>query len=213
MFKNKITNGMFKEYMNSSFRMDDEEAGEALTGLNVSEVGNEVFFYAPVMSESIVQLNRKLRSLETTITQFTAGVGIPAGSVPIKLRINSGGGSLFDGFAAVDAIKNCKVPVHTVIDGGAASAATLMSVVGKQRAMGKHSFMLIHQLSGGMWGKFEEMRDEIQNSELLMQSIQDIYLKHTKIPKKLIKDILKRDIWLDAKTCMEYGLVDEILGN
>jgi ATP-dependent Clp protease protease subunit len=175
----------------------------------VTEVGNEIMFYSPVMTTSVVALNKKLRELENNIAQLQSTTGITG--IPIKLRINSGGGSLFDGFAAVDAIRTCKTPVHTYIDGGAASAATLMSVVGHKRFMNRHSFMLIHQLSGGMWGKFEEMQDEVRNSQLLMDTIQEIYVKHTKIPKKVLKELLKRDLWLDGKQCKEYGLVDEVL--
>ena len=45
----------------------------------------------------------------------------------------------------------------------------------------------------------------------LCQRLLSIYEEHTKIPKTKIKDILKRDIWWDAKTCLKYGLVDDII--
>jgi ATP-dependent Clp protease, protease subunit len=86
-----------------------------------------------------------------------------------------------------------------------------MSVVGHHRVMHKHAFMLIHQISSSMWGKFEEMKDDMKNSELLMDTIIGIYEEHTRIPRNELKDILKRDIWWDAKTCLDYGLVDEII--
>ena len=94
---------------------------------------------------------------------------------PIKLHINSYGGSVFAGLSAVDYILKSKVPVHTVIDGCAASAATLMSVVGTKRYMHKNACMLVHQLSGIMWGKFQEMKDDMLNSEMLMKKIKNIY--------------------------------------
>ena len=62
-----------------------------------------------------------------------------------------------------------------------------------------------------MWGKYEELKDSIENCDLFMQIIKDIYDEHTKIPKKKLKEILKHDLWLDAETCLEYGLVDEII--
>ena len=46
--------------------------------------------------------------------------------------------------------------------------------------------MLIHQLSGHMWGKFQEMQDDMENSEMLMKKIISLYEEHTKIPKKEI---------------------------
>ena len=130
---------------------------------------------------------------------------------PIKLHINSYGGSVFAGLSAVDYIINSKIPIHTVIDGCAASAATLMSCVAEKRYMHRHACMLVHQLSGLMWGKFQEMQDDMQNSEMLMEKIKDIYRKYTKIPKKELDNILKHDIWWEAEKCLEYGLVDELI--
>ena len=130
---------------------------------------------------------------------------------PIILHINSYGGSVFAGLSAVDYIKSSKIPVTTVIDGCAASAATLMSCVGAHRQMNKNACMLVHQLSGAMWGKFQEMQDDMQNSEMLMEKIKNIYKEHTKIPKKEMDNILKHDIWWEAEKCLQYGLIDEII--
>ena len=44
-----------------------------------------------------------------------------------------------------------------------------------------------------------------------MKKIKEIYEKHTKIPKNKLDDILKHDLWWDAETCLQYGLVDEII--
>ena len=94
----------------------------------------------------------------------------------------------------------------------AASAATIMSVVAEERFMHRHSFMLIHQLSSGMWGNYEALRDSMENCDTLMETIRSIYDKHANIPKKELNDILKRDLWFDAETCLKYGLVDHIIG-
>jgi ATP-dependent protease ClpP protease subunit len=71
--------------------------------------------------------------------------------------------------------------------------------------------MLVHQLSGLMWGKFQEMQDDMQNSEMLMKKIKDIYKEHTRIPKREMDKILQHDIWWEAEKCLEYGLVDELI--
>ena len=119
---------------------------------------------------------------------------------------------MFSGFAAVDYIINSPVPVHSYIDGCAASAATIMSVVADKRYIHRHSFMLIHQLSSGMWGNYEALKDSMENCDALMETIKKIYIERTRIPKKHLDDILKRDLWFDAETCLKYGLVDEIIG-
>jgi ATP-dependent protease ClpP protease subunit len=71
--------------------------------------------------------------------------------------------------------------------------------------------MLIHQLSTSAYGKFSELEDDMENNKRLMQSIKNIYKQYTKVPMKKLDEILKHDIWFDATTCLEYGLVDEVL--
>jgi ATP-dependent protease ClpP protease subunit len=71
--------------------------------------------------------------------------------------------------------------------------------------------MLIHQLSAGSWGKFEELKDDMENNHLIMNKIKGIYEQYTKIPKKQLDEILKHDLWWDAQTCLNYGLIDEII--
>ena len=175
----------------------------------VQEINNSIFFYTDVTKQSVLNLNQKLKKLGTDLS--VTGVLLDIPTPELKLHINSSGGSLLDGFAAVDYVRGCKAPVHSIIEGSAASAATLISVAAPKRSITKHSFMLIHQLSGGMWGKFESMKDDMQNCNLFMDKINEIYMQYTKIPKNVLKDILKRDIYMDAKTCLKYGLVDKII--
>tara|TARA_A100001515_G_scaffold66862_1_gene53024 strand:- start:284 stop:904 length:621 start_codon:yes stop_codon:yes gene_type:complete len=176
----------------------------------VSVEYNKIYFYSGVTRQDNLQLNKlihttshKLKNIENLYKLQEAP--------KLNLHINSYGGSVFAGFSSVDYIRNAVVPVVSVIDGCAASAATIMSVVAQERYINEHAFMLIHQLSSGMWGKFEEMKDDMKNNEMLMKRIIRIYEENTKIPKTKIKDILKRDLWWDAKTCLKYGLVDDII--
>lgn len=187
-----------------------ESKGHASTDNNVVDFShNRIYFYSGVTRPKILKLNKGIYNLNVSMLSKTAPLDYSP--PPIMLHINSYGGSVFAGLSAVDYIINSKIPVHTVIDGCAASAATLMSCVAEKRYMHRHACMLVHQLSGMMWGKFQEMQDDMQNSEMLMEKIKDIYRKYTKIPKKELDNILKHDIWWEAEKCLEYGLVDELI--
>ena len=186
----------------------DEAAGSSEN--NKVQVGrNRIYFYSEVSRPKNLELNKNIATMSNTL--YNRGQSLQVDPGRIFLHINSFGGSVFAGMSSVDYILNSKVPITTVIDGCAASAATIMSVVGHHRVMHKHSFMLIHQISSAMWGKFEEMKDDMKNNELLMETIIKIYEEHTRIPRSELETILKRDIWWDAKTCLDYGLVDEII--
>ena len=182
--------------------------GPAGDGSPVEVQDNMIMFYGEVNERNNKTLNKVLRGLDKDLQTEKVKYGV---QVPIKLYISSYGGSIFAAFSTVDTILTLRTPVHTYIDGSAASAATLISVVGEKRFIHQNSFMLIHQLSSTMWGKYEEFKDEMENLDMLMDRIKQIYQKHTTIPKTPLANILKRDIWLDAQKCIKGGLVDEIV--
>ena len=192
-------------------KASDVPIGAASDKNNIVEtVNNRIYYYSEVSRQKILDLNKSMRNLNDNLLNQAQLLGLqdPAS---IHIHINSFGGSVFAGLSAVDYIKACEVPVITVVEGCAASAATLFSVVGTHRQIRYNSFMLIHQISSGMWGKYEELKDSLDNCDLFMRIIKDIYNEHTKIPKKKLNEILKHDLWFDAETCLEYGLVDEII--
>lgn len=175
----------------------------------IQRFDNHVYFYSEVDREAVFEMNMLLREAEeeNVLTAHKLSLSEP---IPIYLHINSYGGSIFAGFDAVDYITSCKVPVYTIIEGCAASAATLMSVVGKKRYIRPNAYMLVHQLSSGMWGKMNEIEDDFVNLKELMNNIKTIYEKHTKIPKKELNEILKHDLWWRPEKCLSLGLVDEL---
>ena len=194
---------------NHQYRVIGGENAASDDNNQVTFKDNRLYFYSEVTRSKNLTLNKSIVEL----ANYYAAIGTNLSTEPanLYLHINSYGGSVFAGLSSVDYIINSKVPVTTVIDGCAASAATLMSVVGHRRLMHRHSYMLIHQLSSGMWGKYEELKDDMENNENLMKVIKDIYIKHTNIPKRELDKILKHDLWWDAKTCLKYGLIDEII--
>ena len=127
----------------------------------------------------------------------------------INLFIHSWGGDLMAGLSCMDHISNSQIPVTTIVDGFAASAAAVMFLGGSVRKMMKHSFVLIHQLSTGFWGKYEDIKDEVKNCDLLMENALDIYKSKTNIPPKKLKTFMKRDVYLTFKKCIKYEIADE----
>ena len=45
----------------------------------------------------------------------------------------------------------------------------------------------------------------------MMKTIKDVYKQYTKLPMKKLDEILKRDLLWDAQTCLDYGMIDEII--
>ena len=170
---------------------------------------NKIYYYAGVNRDSAVELNKKIGEIESK--SLTLAYNLDIDPPTLKILINSGGGSITAGISSMDTILRCKVPVHTYVDGFCASAATFLSVVGSHRFMSRNSYMLIHQLSSSLWGKYSEIEDEKKNLDLMMETIKNVYREYTKVPMKKLDEILKHDLLWDAKTCLKYGLIDEII--
>lgn len=173
--------------------------------------GNHIYFFSGVSKDSVYRLKECLCKLnekyeETKQKHPTMEIQ----PKPIYLHINSYGGGVFAAFAAIDFIQQSKIPVHTIIEGASASAATLMSVVGAKRYIRPHASMLVHQLSSWFGGKLTEIEDDYKNVTQMHSTIKEIYKKHTKIREVELEEMLKHDLWWTADKCLEEGLVDEV---
>jgi ATP-dependent Clp protease protease subunit len=188
---------------------DDEEEDEKEDDLSgISRENNRILFYSEIDRKSILKLIGLIKEAEEYSMILSMRLSIDA--VPIYLHINSEGGMVFDVFIAMDVIRNCRVPVYSVIDGATASCGTLLSVVCAKRYIRPSAFMLIHQLSSECWGKMREIEDEYKILVELMDKIKATYKQHSKLKKKQIKKLLNHDLWLNAETSIEYGLADEL---
>jgi ATP-dependent protease ClpP protease subunit len=187
---------------------DEDECDLEQENRRITRDGNHIYFHSEVDRGAVFEMTAQIRKAE--IENIVMAHKLCTDPIPIYLHISSYGGSVFDALTAIDVIKGCKVPVHTIIEGASASAGTLMSVVGTKRYIRPNAHMLIHQLSAGSWGKMCELEDEYENNKLLMKKILEIYKEHANIPKKHLNEVLKHDLWWEADKCIKYGLVDEI---
>lgn len=181
---------------------------------NISVLGDHIWFYGSIEEKSALLLNRTLLdlSMRQAPTAFSSmqEIGTPA---PIWLHINSHGGEVFSSFAIADTIERISsiTPVVTVVEGCAASGATFMSTAGSKRLMRKNAYMLVHEMRGEVWGKYTEMKDDMISNDAIMKTIKDWYISKTKITAKDIDQILAKDVWWNAKQCLKYGMIDQII--
>ena len=178
------------------------------SGSVTKAVENNLYFYGDVTESNALELNAALFELDKKLSVSNVFLDIRP---IINLRINSFGGSLFAGLATVDVIRRLNIEVHSYIEGAAASAATIISVACDKRYIGKYSKMLIHQLSSGTYGKYNELEDDMENNKHLMATIKEIYKEYTRVPMKKLDEILKHDLWFDSQTSLKLGLVDDIV--
>ena len=177
---------------------DNEEDGED-SSKHVKQWGNKVFFYADVTTETVHALYEAVNEANKIATTCT-----PA---EVHLHLNSQGGDAYAGFAAYHILKKNPLPITTYVDGLVCSAATFLLMVGKKRIASKHAFVLIHQVSTGFFGKYNDMIDEMQNTHDLMEACRNLYTDHTTMSSERLEELLKSERAVNAKTCLEDGIV------
>jgi len=183
----------------------DEEEGESN---DIYRENNHVYFYTDIDRTTISRLNVILRQAEEHCVIMKLRMRLDV--VPIYLHIFSNGGCIHSAFATMDLIQSLSTPVYSVIEGSTASAGTLISIICEKRFIRPLGHMLIHQLSSVCWGKMSEITDEYHNLKDVMKKLRELYLQHTKLSSKKLDELLRHDLWLDAKQSIAYGLVDEL---
>ena len=195
---------------------DAEEEEEEEKNCLITREDNHIYFYDDINTKNILLLIKYIKELNIKLILLKTELDYKYDSsidFYIYLHINSHGGYIMDGFAAIDYIKKSRIPIISIVDGYAASAATFLSIVCHKRQITSYSSMLIHQLSSGISGTFQQIDDDHKNNLYLQNKIKKLYLDHSniKLTNKLLTAILKQDIIWDANKCKYYGLVDEIV--
>ncbi|CAN5432508.1 hypothetical protein BH09BAC1_BH09BAC1_16370 [soil metagenome] len=130
----------------------------------------------------------------------------PHAGKPVRLHINSPGGSLIDAFAIYDFVKLQGYHLSAYISGIAASAATVVAAAAKESFIGEHSYYFIHNpyYAGNKSGAQTDL-DKMKNDLL------DIYQRKTGLDKKRISAMMDAETLLSAEEALEMGFVDGIV--
>ena len=131
----------------------------------------------------------------------------------ITVRINSSGGDVFVAQALYTNLKNHKAKITVVIDGIAASAATIIAMAGDKVIMPSNSMMMIHDPMVGVCAylnaeKMEKMADTL---EKVKKSIMNAYLSKISLSEDEVYDLMREETWLTADEAIEKGFADEIM--
>jgi ATP-dependent Clp protease protease subunit len=144
---------------------------------------------------------------------------------PIKLYVNSPGGSVTAGLAIYDTMQFVKTPVHTMVMGQAASMGSFLAQAGEagHRYVLPESRTMIHRVSSGTRGtsgsvhvqelEFEDARRHFEESKRLNQRLTELYVKHNTAGKTYeeLFETMKFDTFLSAQEAVDNGLADRVI--
>jgi ATP-dependent Clp protease protease subunit len=130
----------------------------------------------------------------------------------INFYINSPGGHIDAMYAIYDTMNYIKPDIATIGYGTCASAASFLLAAGtkgKRYAL-KNANIMIHELSSGAQGKYNDIKTEMKHLDALYGKMAKQYVKMTGQPLKKIKDDMERDYHMSAVEAKKYGIVDSV---
>lgn len=134
----------------------------------------------------------------------------------ISLYINTNGGDASALSNIYDVMQMIKSPIRTVCIGKAYSAGAFMLAAGTKgkRFMTKSASVMIHGMQCEFPGPYEDQRNSQIYFDFLKsfnKIVLDTLAKHTGKTYEQVAEDCKKDKYMNAKECLEYGIIDEII--
>lgn len=168
----------------------------------------DLYIYGPIVSSAswwddsidAVQFSEDLKAL---------------GGKDVTVHINSPGGDVFAAHAIHNQLIAYAGNVDVVIDGIAASAATIIAMAGACITMPTNSMMMIHNPAMGLDDHYTaDDLDKYANAlRAVRQSIIAAYMKRVSVDQAQIEQMMDAETWLTAQECVDMGLADAIDGH
>jgi ATP-dependent protease ClpP protease subunit len=140
-----------------------------------------------------------------TAKGFLAELGALPDGVPIDLRLNSPGGSVFDAVAIFNALQRHEGTITVWIDGIAASAASYIAMAGDEIVMPENAFLMIHDPSGLVMGTAADMREMADTMDKIAGSMIRGYAARSGRSEEEIAALMTAETWFDAQDALAAG--------
>jgi ATP-dependent Clp protease protease subunit len=175
-----------------------------------------LIFSKTVNNDSVAELTKTLLDISTDdayISKIYNVHDIAYKPQPIKIHIDSYGGSVYQGLGLLNIIKNCTTPIHTIVTGCAMSCGFLISISGHKRFAYQHSTFMYHQVASAEFGKLKDIEDGVIEIKRLQHIIEQHTISQTKIPIAKLTEVYnkKEDWYMDSKQALKLGVIDEII--
>jgi ATP-dependent Clp protease protease subunit len=182
--------------------------------------------YSRLMKDRIVMLNGPVEdNMANLIVAQLLFLNSENSDKPIKLFINSPGGSVTAGLAIYDTMQFVKAPVHTYVMGQAASMGSFLAQAGEagKRFVLPESRTMIHRVSSGTRGtsgsvhvqnlEFEDAKRHLDESNRLNERLTQLYVKHNSKGKEFdeLFETMKFDTFLSAEEAVANGFADKVV--
>jgi ATP-dependent Clp protease protease subunit len=128
----------------------------------------------------------------------------------LTLRINSPGGSVFDGVAIYNALRRHEARITVWIDGIVASIASMIAMAGDEIVMPENAMLMIHDPSGLVMGTAADMRAMAEALDKMKTGMVAAYRDKSGCDDAEIEALMAAETWLSAQEAVAIGLADRV---
>lgn len=148
---------------------------------------------------------------ETSAEFFRKALAEIPDSATVELHINSYGGSVKEGIAIYNQLKQKKCKeIVAYVDGFAYSVASVIMQAADRRIMGLGTSLLIHNMWLSVAGNAAELRKAADDLDVLMESNRQIYMERVNITEDELIEMLDNETYLTPEQAVEMGFADEV---
>jgi ATP-dependent Clp endopeptidase proteolytic subunit ClpP len=129
----------------------------------------------------------------------------------IDLRIHSPGGSVLDGWAIANGIKNHPAHVVARVEGLAASMGSVVLMSADEIEVPQNAYVMIHNVSGGAFGEADELESMAALMRKLQDDVTDFYANATGKDRQEIAEMMAAETWMNGEDAVEHGFATRVL--
>jgi ATP-dependent protease ClpP protease subunit len=137
---------------------------------------------------------------------------LPTSVKRLDIHINSPGGSVFEASGIYARLADHRSTKHVYVDGLAASAASIIAMVGHKIFIRANANMMIHLPSGIAMGNADDMRHMATALDSITESMINVYAKRTGQARDVLRNMMANETWMTPQDAIEHGFADEMRG-
>ena len=204
----------------SNIRMGPAAAPQATPATkfwNMASVGEdegEITLYGDVMSQQPVDwwTGEPEPGLYITPEGFMEDLATVKDKSRVTVKLNSCGGDLYTGIAIHNALKALSGEVNVVVEGIAASAASVIMCAGDTVTVYPGSLVMIHGVSVLLWDSLniQDMKQLIKGMDASERAVAEIYDGKTGLGVDTLRSMMTKETWMTGREALEKGFADAI---
>ena len=182
---------------------------------NVSTDEAEITMYGDVCSSQPVDwwTGEPLPGLFITPEGFLEDLAAIRGKSKITVKLNSCGGDLYTGIAIHNALKGLTGHKTVVVEGIAASAASVIMCAGDEVQVYPGSMVMIHCVAGLFFDymTITDLKQAIKGFDAAEKAIAEIYSEKTGTDAETLRSMMTKETWMVGQEAVDKGFANALL--